>query len=234
MRPAAVLFDIDGTLMDDDRAVLFALTAFHSGYSSELDLSITDLLTRWKGLLNLYFARYLAGEMSIKEQRRARIRDLFANTRLHLSDGDADCIFASYEREYRAAWQAYPDSLPMLDALRHLPLGVLSNGDREQQTGKLQKCGLAPYFFGIFVSSEIGFAKPSPEAFLTACRRMDTSPGQCIYVGDNLLTDARASASAGLIGIWLNRSGVRAESGVDVPVIRTLADLPALVEGQRD
>jgi beta-phosphoglucomutase-like phosphatase (HAD superfamily) len=60
--PSAILFNIDGTLMDDDRAVLSALTSFHSRLGSELGKSVDDLVPRWRELLNLHFGRYLAAK----------------------------------------------------------------------------------------------------------------------------------------------------------------------------
>jgi putative hydrolase of the HAD superfamily len=227
--PAAILFDIDGTLIDDDRAIFLALTSFHAIHGPELGLSLEDLVARWKELLNLHFARYLAGDVSMQEQRRARILDLFAQSKPDLSSAAADRLFATYEDHYRTSWSAYPDALPALAALTRFVLAVLSNGDHAQQTQKLQKCGLATCFSGIFISSEIGCAKPVPAAFLSACQRLGVPPGRCVYVGDSVETDARASASAGLISVWLDRAGSRVDPGPYVEVIHSLAELPALI-----
>jgi putative hydrolase of the HAD superfamily len=224
-----ILFDIDGTLMDDDRAVSLALTSFHGTYGSELDISLRDLIARWRELLNLHFARYLAGGISMQGQRRARILDLFARSRPDLTPAGADRLFATYEGYYRAAWSAYADALPALEALSGFVLGVLSNGDQTQQTEKLRTTGLAPYFSGIFTSSELGSAKPSSEAFLSACRRLGISSRHCVYVGDSVETDARASASAGLTSVWLDRARTPIDASPDIHVVNTLTELPAFV-----
>ena len=42
-------------------------------------------------------------------------------------------------------------------------------------------------------------------AFIQACDRMHLTPGDVLYVGDNLHTDALAASRAGLRGVWLNR-----------------------------
>jgi len=44
--PAAILFDVDGTLMDDNRAVLRALASFHASHGSKLGISPDELVTR--------------------------------------------------------------------------------------------------------------------------------------------------------------------------------------------
>src|SRR5690349_1521330 len=122
---AAILFDVDGTLLDDDRAVFIALTSFHACYGAELDVSLEGLVLRWKELLGLHFARYLAGDISMLEQRRARMLDLFAQSRPGLNPVDADRLFAGYEHHYRAAWCAYSDAQPAVEALNRFVLAVL-------------------------------------------------------------------------------------------------------------
>ncbi len=225
----AILFDIDGTLLDDDRAVSLALTFFHAAHGRELKLSLEALSRRWAELLDFHFARYLAGDVSLHEQRRARIGELFAESRPGLGAEDADGLFAAYESHYRAAWSAYPDALPAVAALDGFVLAALSNGDQAQQTDKLRACGLAGSFSWIYSSRETGFAKPDPEAFRGACRRLGIPPAHCVYVGDRLETDARASAAAGLTGVWLDRAGSCTSGGPGIRVIHTLAELPPLV-----
>jgi beta-phosphoglucomutase-like phosphatase (HAD superfamily) len=46
--PSAIVFDIDGTLLDDDRAVLIALKSFHVSHGHELGLSLEGLAARWR------------------------------------------------------------------------------------------------------------------------------------------------------------------------------------------
>jgi putative hydrolase of the HAD superfamily len=226
--PSAIVFDIDGTLMDDDRALLLALSSFHVSHGQELGLSLEGLADRWRDLLSLHFTRYLAGEISMEEQRRARVLDLFAPTKRGLTPAEADRLFATYLSDYRASWCAYPDARPTLAALGGFCLAVLSNGDQSQQTQKLQDCALDSHFTDIITSSEIGWAKPAPETFLSACRRLGFPPERCVYVGDNVESDARASASAGMVSVWLDRAGSGTDPGPGIQVIHGLAEVLVL------
>jgi phosphoglycolate phosphatase-like HAD superfamily hydrolase len=76
--PAVVLFDLDGTLLDDAHSVAAALRSFHSRYGDTLGLSFEDLRLRWRELLNLHFARYLAGEISMLHPDQKRARRVFS------------------------------------------------------------------------------------------------------------------------------------------------------------
>ena len=53
----------------------------------------------------------------------------------------------------------------------------------------------------------VGVPKPDPAIYLEGVRLLGSSPGSTIYVGDNLLLDAEGSTAAGLVGVWLNRTG---------------------------
>lgn len=224
---AAILFDLDGTLMDDDRAVEAATKSFHSVYGKTLGLSIQDFDRRWKELLKFHLDRYIAGELSMLEQRRARIRDLFAPSGSPMNTVKADEIFGVYEYYYHEAWVAFPDAAIVLPTLKQYRLAVLTNGDLSQQTQKLRIAGLSDFFCSIFASSEIGLAKPRTEAFLYACHQLQLDPANCAYVGDDLEVDARGSVAAGLIGIWLDRSGLGRAPDNRIRVIHSLAGLHA-------
>lgn len=76
MGARVVFFDLDGTLMDhqaaSDLAVVRLLSEYgHSGLSRETVVGL------WRTLEDEHMGRYLAGEESFSEQRRARISGFF-------------------------------------------------------------------------------------------------------------------------------------------------------------
>ncbi|MEV6980048.1 HAD family hydrolase [Sphaerisporangium sp. NPDC051017] len=229
----ALLFDLDGTLIDHDTAASLALAetlATTSDVPSDLDRD--HAARRWKELERHAMDRYAAGELTFLGQRRLRIVSLAAELGLGAwDDTRAEAWFATYLRHYEAAWRLFPDVRPVLDVLieRHprVRLGVLTNGDSQQQRHKLRDIGLADDLPAVIISSEVGAAKPSPEIFERAADLLGLRPGHIAYVGDRLRTDALAAEQAGMHGIWLNRHGGPAPSSVSV--IQTLHDVPALL-----
>lgn len=218
-----VLFDIDGTLIDHDRAQFVAVTAMHG----RLDFagSVIDFLNQWQRALDIHYARYLAGEVSIQEQRRARFRDVVNPT---LSDLAADQLSAAYLDDYLAACRLYPDVEPMLTQVTACRLGVVSNSERAQQQTKLERNGVAHRFGTMIMSADCGIAKPAPGIFHLACETMGVSPSQAVYVGDRPDIDADAARKAGLWGIWLDRSAIE-ESADPRLRIHSLTALPAVL-----
>jgi putative hydrolase of the HAD superfamily len=229
-----VLFDLDGTLMDHERASVAALAAHASGWSAGVHADERERLDReWRRLEALHYEQYTSGRCSFVEQRRRRVRGMHAALeRAAPSEADADQWFGEYLRRYRAAWSAFDDVLPALDALRSthpdVVLGVVTNGEDEPQRAKLAAIGLTEYFPVVVASGEAGVAKPDPAIFALACERLEVEQADAAHVGDRLDLDAQAAAGAGLLGIWLDRLGTGAP-GAGVERIATLHQLPALL-----
>ncbi|SCF24934.1 HAD-IA family hydrolase [Micromonospora mirobrigensis] len=213
---AAVLFDLDGTLLDHAGAARRAVTAWAAtvapGAGDE-----PALAAAWSALEREHFAAYLAGECSFQEQRRRRLRGFLPLLGSPVDEARLDDRFADYLRHYEAAWRVYPDVADALVGLRchGYRLGVLTNGDARQQRRKLAAIGLGDAFDVVCCSAELGVAKPDPAAFRLAAARLGHQPRQLRYVGDDPDTDHRAACRAGLHGTWLDRTVRRADVSAD-------------------
>ncbi|WP_433057210.1 HAD family hydrolase [Dactylosporangium sp. CS-033363] len=227
----AVLFDLDGTLIDHEAAAAEALDRSLPG----LDAPARARARRaWRELETAAMARYFAGELTFAEQRRVRAAGLAAELGFGAwDDAAADRWFAGYLGRYEAAWRPYGDVRPALEALTRAGhrLGVITNGDADQQRHKLRRTGLAAILTEVVASSEVGAAKPDARIFHHAAQRLGLAPDRVVYVGDRLETDAVAATRAGMRGVWLNRGGRVENTGV--PAIGSLAELPALLGDQK-
>jgi putative hydrolase of the HAD superfamily len=219
-----IFFDIDATLVDHDKAAEMAASKFLQHFAHLLPYSQASFLKVWHEVSDRHNDLYFRGEVSLIEQRRNRMHELFAHAESVLSAKEADARFQVYLEHYESNWKLFDDVLPCLDSLAHIPLGLISNGDLEQQLRKLKQTNLDGRFSTIVVSSEIGVSKPKPEIFLEACRRAGVSPSACAYVGDRLDVDVLASRAVGMKGVWLNRKKLPMPNLV-VPTISTLSEL---------
>ena len=104
------------------------------------------------------------------------------------------------------SWEAFPDTLPTLRALRDLGVrvGVVSDTGFDLRP-VFDALGLTPCLDAVVLSFECGVCKPDPSVFLTACHRLGVDPADTLMVGDSPLTDAGAVA-AGLCVLLLPRS----------------------------
>lgn len=219
-----LFFDIDGTLIDQQRAELAAAREFLSAYGAKLPRRYTpvEFCQRWRELRAWHLPAFLGGEISYADYHRCRIRGLF-ETNGALGAPEADARFAAFYEPYRDAWRLFDDVLPALAALRGVPLAILSNGHGPQQRLKLERTGIAERFDLIVIADEIGAAKPGPEIFRRAAAQAACAPQACVHVGDQIHADAHAAQRAGFQGVWLNRARCASAPGA-LPSLRELPE----------
>lgn len=133
-------------------------------------------------------------------------------------------------------WQVYSDVLPMLASLRPqagqpgdggLPkMGIVSDwGSRLPHI--VSGLGIGHYFDFVLASADVGAAKPSARFYRMALDAAGVAPHEALMIGDSYHADVLGARSAGMSAVLLDRQG--AADAVDAPVIRSLADVPAIV-----
>ena len=215
-----IFFDVDGTLLNHADAEYQAAIQF----AAILDFECTDgeaFVTRWREVSELYMAQFLSGKITFEEQRHMRLQDFLGRK---LTRKDAVRIFGEYLSEYEAKWWLYDDVLPCLERLSG-PLGIVTNGNREQQVKKLSATLIEKYFDVIVTSEDVGISKPNAGIFEAARSEAAAPVGACTYVGDQLETDAVGAADAGWRSVWLNRESVPDHTPREVEVITSLNQL---------
>jgi putative hydrolase of the HAD superfamily len=120
------------------------------------------------------------------------------------------------------AWILFPETREVLSELRQrdLSLGVISNFD-SRIYGVMEELGILSFFKSVTISSETGFAKPSPEIFEIAAKSLRNSPSQILLIGDSLNDDVLAGSRSGLHTALVDRRGRYA----DFPGIRRIESL---------
>ena len=83
---------------------------------------------------------------------------------------------------------------------------LITNGTPAAQYGRLESLGLRNFFDGIFISDEIGFAKPDPRFFSYVLRKIGAKPADCMVIGDSLSSDIQGANNAGISCIWYTKS----------------------------
>ena len=222
-----LFFDIDGTLLDHQWAADEAVGELRAAYEDVLGvLGTEELRSVWERLQEHWFVEYLDRRLSFVEQRRARVRGLWRHAGAAApTDQKCDAAFAIYLAAYENAWRPFPDVSDCLARLGDVRLGVITNGDLDQQQQKLMKLGLRGCFDPVVTSSEVGAYKPDRDIFVAAARLADAPAERCVYVGDRLETDANAAARAGMGAIWLNRTQAEGQPAPGVRTITSLAEL---------
>ncbi len=208
-------FDLDNTLFDHRGAAAAGMSSLlhKRGWVYEGE---SDLETIWQQIEQKYFSEYVAGNMTLAEHRRERMREFLAIANIYVTGADLNGLFDDYLEEYSNSWTAYSDALPVLETLREsgYALAVLTNGQQDQQERKLAKMGLSHFFTSVLAIGKVTHPKPDARAFLQMCASLECEPEAVVYVGDDPQVDAVAATRAGLHGVWLNREGLEAHVGI--------------------
>lgn len=94
-----------------------------------------------------------------------------------------------------ASWYPYTDTEPVLRALaeRGIPVGIVSDIPFDLRKN-FAEAGLGDLVGAYALSYELGFEKPDPRMFLTACADLGVDPRRTLMVGDNAARDGGAVA----------------------------------------
>lgn len=126
-------------------------------------------------------------------------------------------------------WRPFPDVVAAFEAGREAGLiqGVISDWGTDLLS-ILQYLGLTDYLEFVVSSAVVGWAKPHPQIFWHALSRADVRPDESVYVGDFYINDILGARSVGIHPVLIDREGTAPP--MDCPVIRTLAELPRVIE----
>lgn len=125
------------------------------------------------------------------------------------------------------AWRATTGIVSVVGALKFLGIkvAVLSNADGRLRRVLEQK-DLARHFDGIFLSDEIGHAKPDAKAFAHVAKSLGVALTALVHVGDDPAEDGEGPCDAGAVGVILG--------GRHAPEkclrAQRLAELPKLIQ----
>ncbi|MFT4197424.1 MAG: HAD family phosphatase [Pseudoxanthomonas sp.] len=177
--PQALVFDMDGLLLDSERAILGCFRqAAH-----ELGLQIAP--AQWLGMVG-------HGE---------------ASSRAMLDDWVGAAVAAALLARARALYHQRalrgiplrPGVVELLDWLdaRRLPRAIATSTRRELAVPKLQAAGLLHRFDALATSSDVARPKPAPDVYLLAARLLAVAPAGCLVLEDSP-TGVRAALAAGM------------------------------------
>lgn len=227
-----VFFDAAGTLFHtrEPAGLSYAKIAQRFGVEADQRLVIDSFRRAFAAAPGLAFGLgHEAAELRLMEREwwYRLVRATFADIG-EFADFEAyfDALFGFFADP--ANWIRDPDAPALLAAFREsgVELGVISNFDYRIYA-ILEALGLSRYFDSITISSEAGYAKPSPEIFRMALERHSFPADEALHVGDDETLDVGGARAASVAVVLIDPDAANPESSLP-PESRE----PSLPEGR--
>lgn len=217
-----LLFDVDGTLLDFNKAEEEGIEGLLKHYGAP----VSDENKHKYHLINKkYWEALERGEITRDQVLSLRFEEYFGEFGITVDGAETDILYRQY---LNASAVLIDGAIELLEYLKgKYPLYIVTNGVAETQYNRLAKSGLDKYFDGIFISEEANAQKPQPEFFEYCFEKMGRRDVEnMLIIGDSLTSDMRGGNNVGIDTMWFNPSGEENHTEVHLDyVIKTLAEM---------
>ena len=177
IKPAAILFDMDGVLVDSLDAWWESLNTALKNFNKE-EISRGEFIEKFWGhdLFN-----------NLKKLRLNENIGIFCNN-IYINHVNVIKIF--------------PNTIDTLKKLKYYKKAVITNTPKDCALQILKKFEIEKYFNIIITSDEVENGKPAPDIVFKACNNLRVKPSEAVLIGDTE-SDMKAGRAAGckVIGI---------------------------------
>lgn len=179
MTPDAVIFDLDGVLLDSEQR-----------WNEAKEALVREAGGRWRddaptvmmGMSSPEWSAYLHDELGVPLDADAINRD----------------VVRRMEEGYARALPLLPGAHEAVAALAaRWPLGLASSSNREIIDRVLELAGFAGAFGATVSSEEVARGKPAPDVYLEVARRLGVAAERCVAIEDSA-NGLRAAAAAAM------------------------------------
>ncbi|HZR42760.1 MAG TPA: HAD family hydrolase [Ktedonobacteraceae bacterium] len=189
-----LLFDLDDTLFDRDKAFKAWATSFVQAHCpTEKDIQAAEVLAL---LISLDGHGYTP-----RRSLFSQLQQVYPS----LCPSIDQLVTVYYEQRDRGI-EPGEGTISLLHTLREaqIPFGIVTNGSSQQQQ-KIVALGLDELTSCVFISEVFGAKKPDASIFLAAAACLQVAPEEILFVGDHPLNDIWGAHTVGMKTVWFQR-----------------------------
>ncbi len=188
----AVIFDLDGTLLNRDASVQrFVRNQYDRLIDCLSHIPKEEYISRFIELDNKGYVW--------KDKVYQQLTEEF-----HIHHLTWEALLRDYIEQFHHSCVPFPNLLETLTKLKSksMKLGIITNGLGQFQLDNIQALEIENFFDIILVSEWEGIKKPDPEIFHKALLELSVTSSEAIYVGDHPFNDVKGAKDVGMISVW--------------------------------
>ncbi len=207
-RHPVFLFDLDQTLLDfhasEYKALKIVLTANGLSFSDEI-------YQAFKAYNKSLWLELEKGAISRTELFTRRFQFVFSRCDGDSSGLDPLAVNDDFIRTMSVNGVLMDGALEFVkklkDGIPEARIYIASNGATVNAKGRIASTGLDRYIDGLFVSEDMGVAKPDAAFFDLILKQIKAPKESCIMIGDSLTSDMLGAKNASLASVWFMPTG---------------------------
>lgn len=201
----AVIFDMDGTILDDEYYYLFDIQRF---LRINGVFKPTDYMKRYIGCSDQFFYEDISKLLNVNIDKARELR-------------------ASYNSQHPINYPKLlkKDAVYLLDYLKehHYKIALATSASSKNTYEKISQCELFSYFDVIVNGSEVDKIKPEPDIYLKAMKLLGLESIDCLAIEDSEIGIVSAK-----------NAGIKVVGNLDKRIVSNLSQADFIVEDLKD
>ena len=203
-----IIFDVDDTLYDQLSPFRQAITVTFTELVGLSEEKMRQLYLDFRYFSDKVFYLTVDGRLSLTDMRTYRIREALKKQGIQKKEVECQAFQDNYEAfQHQITLQPKMKELLIDLKSQGFSIGILTNGPTSHQKKKIKQLEIENYIplDNIFISGEIGMAKPNVDVFRYIESILNLTSNEIIYIGDSYENDVIGAKGAGWESVWLNK-----------------------------
>jgi putative hydrolase of the HAD superfamily len=192
----AMLFDLDDTLLNRDKAVdKMFLIILERCYEGVKHSAKDKMLQKFKEYDNRSYGH--SDKTIVLESFFDEFPPKYRLPRNYIQD--------FWNNHFPHCFSINQNTINIVNTIKkQVKVAIITNGSTQRQKAKIINTNLNSCFDIIIISEEVGFNKPDKRIFELALNKLNVQPEEALFVGDDIEKDIGGCQNANIKGIWFN------------------------------